>query len=321
MHTSVPQGMSRLQDTGLVAIADFRESYPCNLCGARDYTVIYPARDDQGRIRPDEVFRSSGDEMLRDQLVRCRRCSFIYIEPRLKPDLIVLGYSNGTDETFVSQVASRERTFRRCLDAIALVVPQRGRLLDVGAGGGSFPYVAAQRGWQVYACELNRWLCQWAKEHYGLTVHPGTIFDLTIEPASLDVITLWDVLEHTTDAKAVLLECRRLLKPGGLLVVNYPDIGSWIARLMGRKWVFLISVHLYYFTRTTMRRMLSETGFDPFAVRPHFQTLELGYILFRARTIVGWPAVVLGRLVSALGLDHAQIPYWIGQTLVMARRT
>ena len=52
----------------------------------------------------------------------------------------------------------------------------------------------------------------------------------------------------------VLRRVTALLTPGGLLIVNYPDIGSWIARAMGRKWPFLSSVHLYYFTRTTIRR-------------------------------------------------------------------
>ena len=52
----------------------------------------------------------------------------------------------------------------------------------------------------------------------------------TTHPASFDVVTLWDVIEHTPDPRAVLDRCRELLKPGGLLIVNYPDIGSWIAR-------------------------------------------------------------------------------------------
>ena len=74
---------------------------------------------------------------------------------------------------------------------------------------------------------------------------------------------------------------------GGLLVINYPDIGSWIARVMGRSWVFLLDVHLYYFTRVTIRKLLEDAGFDVIRIRPHFQRLGFGYILHRATPYAG----------------------------------
>ena len=109
---------------------------------------------------------------------------------------------------------------------------------------------------------------------------------MEIEKASCDVATLWDVLEHTPDPKAVLVECRRALKPDGLLVVNYPDIGSLVARMMRRKWVFLISVHLYYFTLPTIGRMLELTGFHVIEHWQHWQRLGLGYIFRRMEPVV-----------------------------------
>jgi SAM-dependent methyltransferase len=134
------------------------------------------------------------------------------------------------------------------------------------------------------------------------------------------VITLWDVIEHTPDPKAVLDLCRALLKPGGVLVVNYPDIGSWIARALGRRWLFLTSVHLYYFDRRTMRMLLEKTGYSVEQVRPHFQRLELDYILLRG-SLLSQALSRLGRaVVKPLGLARAQVPDWRGQTFVLARR-
>jgi hypothetical protein len=66
----------------------------------------------------------------------------------------------------------------------------------------------------------------------------------------------------------VLDRCHGLLRPGGVLVVNYPDIGSLIARILGRRWPFLTSVHLSYFDRRTIRRMLEKTGYDVDGVTP-----------------------------------------------------
>ncbi len=295
------------------------ETVPCNTCGSPEYRVIYPPLEKRHSDLAAE-FKSSGDEPLADRLVACAVCGLQYVSPRLRPDLILEGYRLGSDERFVSQAAARERTFARSLALIETHAPARGHLLDVGTAGGSFMHVAATRGWRVSGCEPNLWLCEWGKRHYGLDIQPGTLLDHAHPDRSFDVVTVWDVLEHTADPKRFLEECHRVLKPGGLLVVNYPDIGSWIARLMGRRWVFLISVHLYYFTRRTLRDLLGRVGFDVLDVRPHFQRLELHYVLERSEPLAGPLARAASRVAARLGLHRWQVPYWVGQTLVIARR-
>jgi 2-polyprenyl-3-methyl-5-hydroxy-6-metoxy-1,4-benzoquinol methylase len=297
------------------------ETVPCNLCGADDYEVIYPARYQMAK--PDEIektFRSSGDEVLLDQLVQCKVCGLQYLNPRLRSDVVIEGYSAGTDEVFVSQAAGRERTFAKGLKLIESLRPNRGRLLDVGTAGGSFLAVARDAGWDVEGCEPNRWMSEWAGQHYGIKVFPGTIFDMKLPDSSFDVVTLWDVLEHTPDPRSVLEECNRVLKPGGLLVVNYPDISSSIAKLMGRRWVFLLSVHLYYFTPKSLTDMLSKIGFGVVGRKMHWQSLELGYVLLRMEAYIKPIARFFGKIVKTVGLSNAQFPYWMGQMLVFAQK-
>ena len=302
---------------------DARETVVCNLCEAPSYRIVYAARDVSNvEVNLAERFRSSSDETLNEQMVECTNCGLQYVNPRLNANLVLEGYSLGSDEVFVSQAPSREHTFAKSLDAIERQTNgRRGRILDVGTAGGSFLRVAFQRGWEVEGCEPNRWLCDWAQRHYGIAVRPGTLFEQAYPSHAFDVVSLWDVLEHTPDPKSLILECRRLLKPNGLLVVNYPDIGSWIARLMGRSWVFLLDVHLYYFTRATLGRLLADAGFTVSVTRPHYQWLELGYVLRRARPYVGLPALLAERASSSVGLHKWRIPYWIGQTLVIARKS
>lgn len=296
------------------------ESVACNCCGSAGYRVIYPA---MARSHTDltHEFRSSGDVPLTHRLVACTSCGLRFVSPRPRPEVVLAGYAAGSDEVFVSQAAARERTFDRSLSMIERWAPHRGALLDIGTAAGSFLHVAARRGWRVAGCEPSRWLCEWGRAHYGLDLRPGTLFDQGYAPGAFDVVTLWDVLEHTPDPRRVVRECHRILKPGGLVVVNYPDIGSWIARVMGRRWVMLISGHLYFFTRPTMRRLLSDEGFEIVEIRPHYQWLELGYILHRARAVAGVLAAIGQRVVTAAGLADRHVPYWIGQTLVVARKS
>ncbi|MDH5506893.1 MAG: class I SAM-dependent methyltransferase [Anaerolineae bacterium] len=297
------------------------ESVPCNLCGADDFDVVYPARYELAK--PEEIletFRSSGDEILLDQLVRCKQCGLEYLTPRLREDVVIEGYSAGSDEMFISQAAGRERTFTKALNLIENHYAGRGKLLDVGTAGGSFLAVAKRSGWEVAGCEPNRWLAEWGKENYDIDILAGTVFDMQLQDDTFDVVTLWDVLEHTADPEAVLVECRRVLKPGGLLVVNYPDINSLVARLMGRRWVFLLSVHFYYFRVETIRKMLEKVGYRMLKKRRHWQSLELGYILFRMEAYIPGLAKLGAKMVKALRLEHFQFPYWMGQSLVLAEK-
>lgn len=297
------------------------ERVPCAVCAADDFDVVYPAQYEREKdVDLVQKFRASGDELLIDQLVRCRRCGFQYVNPRLAADLIFSGYTEGDDPTYVSQLEARERTFAEALGEIERNAPQKGRLLDIGTAAGAFVAAARDRGWQAEGCEPNKWLAEWGTSHYGITIRQGSVFDQPYEPASFDVITLWDVIEHTPDPRAVLEHCRTLLKPGGVLVVNYPDIGSWIARVLGRRWLFLTSVHLYYFDRRTIRMILERTGYRVDTVRPHFQRLELDYILFRGAILSQWLSRAARSAIKPLGLARLQVPYWLGQTFVMARR-
>lgn len=298
--------------------AELYESVVCNCCGSSGYRVIYPAEARPDRDLTHEL-RSSGDQPLTDRLVACTSCGLQFVSPRPRPELVLASYAAGSDEVFVSQAAAREQTFDRSFSLIGRHAPRLGSLLDIGTAAGSFLHVAQRRGWRVAGCEPNHWLREWARTHYGLDLRPGTVFDQGYADGLFDVVTLWDVLEHTPDPKRVVRECHRILKPGGLFVVNYPDSGSWIARVMGRRWVMLVSGHLYFFTRTTIRRLLSDEGFEIVEIRPHYQWLELEYVLHRARAAAGPLAEVGRRAVKTVGLGDRHVPYWIGQTLVVAR--
>lgn len=306
-----------------MAYTDLLTPVVCNLCGADDYRVIYPPQYESATAKDLlDRFRSSGEEILIDQLVRCKRCGFQYLNPHLPDTKILEGYSGGTDENFVSQAAAREKTFARSLRTIETVCPGRGRVLDVGTAGGSFLHVAQKLGWDVAGCEPNRWLCDWAKKRYGLTVQLGTLYDLPSSfEAQFNLVTLWDVLEHLSDPKDALRRCHAILKPGGCLAINYPDIGSWISRLMGRHWVFLLSVHLSYFTADTIERFLRETGFTPIRWKPHFQQLELDYLFMRLRAYSPGLSSLGKSLLRLVPIAKVPIPYWLGQTLVLAKRS
>lgn len=301
--------------------SDLFEHVDCNLCGANNYRVIYPSQyNNETQSELIEKFRASGDETLIDQVVKCKRCGFMYITPRIRSDLIFEGYSGGTDEMFVSQAKGREMTFARQLRQIEKYAPKKGRILDIGTAGGSFLYVAKNRGWDVYGVEPNKWMAKWGKKQYGIDIKAGDVFSQKYPDNHFDVVTLWDVLEHVPDPRKTLTEVNRILKKGGILVVNYPDIDSWFAKLWGKKWMFLLSVHLFYFTPRTIRIMLKQTGYKTLKIKPHWQSLSFDYIVHRMGAYSKFIQSIARGFMKLFGLQKKQVKYWVGQTLVIARK-
>jgi len=298
------------------------EKVVCNLCGSDNYDIIYESTRYKREAFNLYEFRSSGDEILMDQLVKCNNCSLSYVSPRIDSDIMLKGYRESIDKTFVSQTKGREITSEKSMKRIQSIWNKKpGKLLDVGTANGSFLKIAKEIGWEVYGCEPNKWMCKWCKENYDIDLDEGTLIEGKYSTNSFNVISLWDVIEHTPDPKRVLEECYRIMHHDGLLVANFPDFGSWIAKLMRGKWVFLLTVHYYYFTKKTLSKLMLNSGFKVLLIKPHFQTLELDYILYRSIKYIGIFAKIFRKVVSLIGLNKLNVPYWVGQSLIIAKKS
>jgi 2-polyprenyl-3-methyl-5-hydroxy-6-metoxy-1,4-benzoquinol methylase len=292
---------------------------PCNLCGSERFDVVLPALPAVDQAL-SERYRSSSDDVCRDQVVRCLDCDLVYINPRPPVEAIHQGYAEAVDETYVSQAEGRLHAFRRIARQISrLKPPAGGRLLDVGAAAGFFLAAAREQGWKVEGIELSSWLSAWAKEKLDLTIHTAPLASGQFPPGHFDVVTLFDVLEHVEDPKTTVRTVREILKDDGLFVLSYPDWGSIFARLLKRRWWFLLSVHLYYFTRRTIRRLLEENGFEVIRMQRLYPSLQIGYLFERLEPY----SPLLGRSLKyaarTLGLEGRSVPYYASQTLVFTR--
>lgn len=295
------------------------EEVPCNLCGSRNANIKYQGTTDQDTETLLKSYCASGNFVSKETLVECKDCGLIYTSPRLNRELILRGYTETEDPTYVSQAKGRILSFGRCLKAVEKFM-KKGVVLDVGAAAGFFLKVAKDNGWKTYGIEPSKFLSDYGNNNYGVGITCGTVETVPFFPEKMDVVTLWDVLEHTFDPKDVLKRCNRYLKEGGYIVVNYPNIANWMARLAGRHYWFILSVHLYYFVPKTIQKMLNETGFEVVSSRPHFQWLEFGYLAYRLEAYLPGPAKMLGKALKSLGLDKTLIPYFAAQTRVIARK-
>jgi 2-polyprenyl-3-methyl-5-hydroxy-6-metoxy-1,4-benzoquinol methylase len=246
-------------------------------------------------------------------IVQCRQCGLVYANPRGDAQELQDTYEAVEDPLYVQERKGRVLTFERHLRPLeAITGPPAARpLLDVGAYTGVFVEIAARHGWDAWGLEPSFWAVEQARSR-GLQVIHGTLEGADLEPGRFDVVTLWDVIEHLGDPYGSLRQVHRFLKPGGLVVLHTIDIDSLFARLMGARWPWLMEMHLYYFSRRTLRAMLTQCGFEVIRDGPQGRYLRAGYLAERACAL--FPAIGLPAkwLVTQLKLDGLALPVNLG---------
>jgi len=218
-----------------------------------------------------------------------------------------------------------KRTSARWLLArLERLAPQRGRLLEVGCAGGDLLVEARARGWTVRGIELCAPMAERANVALGETlVTAGALDDLATEAAQFDGVVFNDVLEHMPDLRRALATTTALLAPGGLVLVNTPDLASLSARLLGGAWPHYKPEHLHYLSRTSLRRYFSEAGLRTEVVAPAWKALSPAYLTEHFRVYSAVPGVrALHSLVARLpsSIRNASLPLLSGNLLAIARK-
>lgn len=140
-----------------------------------------------------------------------------------------------------------------------LKASDRGRLLDVGCGNGRVLAQMRELGWEVMGVEPDSEAVRIAKERFGLDVFQGTLEEAKFPDNSFDAITMNHVIEHVPDPIGLLAECRRVLKPGGKLVMVTPNIQSLGRRLFDEYWRgWEVPRHLVLFSPKSALRVCVE---------------------------------------------------------------
>jgi len=152
-----------------------------------------------------------------------------------------------------------------------------GKILDIGCGIGIFLAEARNRGWSAYGFDISEFAVNYAKETLGLgNVKKMDVQDIDYQKNSFDAITMFHVIEHVLYPKELIRRCYTLLKPGGILLLETPDISSRRAKIDGANWRYLkIPEHLNYFSLKTLLRLTKEIGLKPINIKREVESTGL----------------------------------------------
>jgi 2-polyprenyl-3-methyl-5-hydroxy-6-metoxy-1,4-benzoquinol methylase len=196
--------------------------------------------------------------------LRCPACGLVLLHPAPDNEVLQNYYNASYEVDFRSYFKGVKRRSKTILEELAKHFPNRGRLLEVGCSYGGFLTEARRDGWEVTGVELNRSAAGYAREQLGLRVFSGSLPDQVQQLGEpFDVLAMFHVIEHVSNPLLLLESCRKLMKPGGLLVLKTPNVASVIARLTGASWHWVSPpAHLYLYSPATLSALLTKSGYQ-----------------------------------------------------------
>lgn len=197
------------------------------------------------------------------QLARCPECTLVYSDPQPRATVRARYLEEYDLVAHFEPLSQRKRVlFERRMERLGACAEGRDRLCDVGCADGQFLEVAQLAGWKAAGIELNPPAVAQARKT-GATVYEGALEDLDNLPwRNFDVVTCWDVLEHTPTPRDFARKLSRLVAPSGLLVITTLNWDSLVRRVRGMRWSMIADEHFTYWTPDALRRLLERESME-----------------------------------------------------------
>lgn len=208
------------------------------------------------------------------RLLREEAIDLVFTYPQPSEDKLGSYYES---EDYISHTDGKRSLFEKAyhfIKGIALkkkvslineLQPNKGILLDIGAGTGDFLSVAKENGWQAIGIEPSN-----KARNIALSKNARFIEDTSqLEDNTIDVVTMWHVLEHVPDVNAQIKELKRLLKPAGTIVIAVPNFNSFDAKHYQEFWAaYDVPRHLWHFSRLSIEKLFEREKLQLVETRP-----------------------------------------------------
>lgn len=197
------------------------------------------------------------------------------------------------------------------------------KVLDIGCFTGNFLILMNKKGADVYGIELQKKAVELANKKL-----PGKIYEIDVmegkfPPHKYDVITLLGVIEHVKDPLLLIDKSSKLLRKGGLLMIQTPNSSSFLAHTLKKFWPPYTPIeHIHIFGTESIKTALKKTGFEIISINPHWKRLPIKYV-YEMLQIFGQefhnilkPMEILIKKLP----NNLFFPFYVGEMIIIAKK-
>lgn len=231
------------------------KNFHCDFCKSKLYK------------KKDRFTKRLGIENTKFNVVQCKKCGLLSSFPfPTKEELqdIYSGYADKKNRISVEK-ERKENVYPLKFEKLKNLT-KGNRLLDIGAGLGTFVYMAKNFGFDAFGVESERDQCEKAKELWGVELINDKIENVYNDFRDFDIVHLHHVLEHVYSPRKIFDIIYKILKPRGIILIEVPNqffnIKKEIIFIMNliKPPVYFLD-HLYFFSAKSLKNYINKDKF------------------------------------------------------------
>lgn len=195
-------------------------------------------------------------------VIQCKSCGFGYLAkyPTVYEAKKIYSsdyFHNKKSEEYIHDALYKFRYLTK-------YIKKDSRVLDYGCGVGDFIKACVEDNISVVGYDISAHAAQFVKDTYKVDAFSGEVDGALFPRDHFDVIVSFDVIEHIVDFEKILDYFQRWLKPGGILIMTTPDMNSWDAKILGRRWYGFkkFPEHINYFSHESISQIAKKAQFN-----------------------------------------------------------
>lgn len=210
-------------------------------------------------------------------LYKCKLCSLVFSEHigvKFEDN-----YKAVVDFAYLNQFKFKKTSFTLFLEKIKNHLNKNCTVLEIGAYYGVLGKLIQPLVKEYTGLELSKHASDYSKNNSNLNIINQSIKEYSKNNKKYDIIIMTDVIEHSDKPFELLSLIEKSLNKNGKLILSTFNFDSLFSKIMGKNYPWIIPMHKYYFSNTTLKNALTESKLELFDIQNDTRIISLEYLL------------------------------------------
>ena len=212
-------------------------------------------------------------------LYKCKKCGLVFSE--YINSSFEEAYTNVEDKKYIQQIPFKKKYFDLFFSKIKSFLNEKHKVLEIGSYYGVLGNIIKPHVKNYTGLELSKHAAEYSKKKFKLNITNESLDKFLKRNILFDAIIMSDVIEHLDNPFNTLNLIEKNLEPNGLLIFTTFNIDAIIPKIMRGKYYWIMPMHKFYFSNSTLRYFLKTNNMDIFKIKSDTRLISVEYLLFK----------------------------------------
>ena len=217
-------------------------------------------------------------------LFKCEECDLIFSELYNSP--LESNYSEVVDTVYIDQIKSKKKYFQLVISKIEEYLTKESNVLEIGSYYGVLGSLLKPRVKEYNGIELSKHGADFSKKNFNLKIYNDKFENYIKFKSSIDVIIMSHVIEHLGNPFQIIKLIEQKMNLKSTLIFSTYNMDSFIARILGYNYQWIMPMHLYYFSRKTLKKILQDNNLKIVKIKQDVHIVSLKYFFLKLSALV-----------------------------------